>query len=173
MDTCKLEILDIHCNSRYVKDYLERFEIWCLNRKSLDAERKTAHFLTAVGKEAYALIKTLAFPESPTQLKCNELKELLLKDFQSVNFEAAERAKSHCLACDPNQSVRDFILQLQTQSVRCNFKDQLQPSSVLNSLLDLTVLNYSSSYCWFQTAHFKPQIWSANNIISTTYSIIV
>ncbi|VDP93607.1 unnamed protein product [Echinostoma caproni] len=102
MDTCNLEILDIHSNSRYVEDYLERFEIWCLTRKSLDAEKKTAHFLSAVGKEAYALIKNLAFPESPIQLKYEELKDLLLKHFQPVNFEATERAKFHCLARDPN-----------------------------------------------------------------------
>ncbi|VDP91390.1 unnamed protein product, partial [Echinostoma caproni] len=69
MDTCNLEILDIHLNSRYVEDYLERFEIWCLTRQSLDAEKKTAHFLSAVGEEAYALVKNLAFPESPIQLK--------------------------------------------------------------------------------------------------------
>ncbi|VDP75138.1 unnamed protein product [Echinostoma caproni] len=126
MDTWNLEILDIHSNSRYVEDYLERFEIWCLTRKSLDAEKKTAHFLSAVWKEAYVLIKHLAFPESPIQLKYEELKDLLLKHFQSVNFEATERAKFHCLACDPNQSVRDFILQLQTQAAHCNFKNQLQ-----------------------------------------------
>ncbi|VDP90382.1 unnamed protein product [Echinostoma caproni] len=126
MDICNLEILHIHSNARYVADYLERFEIWCLTRKSLDAEKKTAHFLSAVGKEAYALMKNLAFPESLIQLKYEELKDLLLKHFQPVNFEAAERAKFHYLARDPNQSVRDFILQLQTQAAHCNFKDQLQ-----------------------------------------------
>ncbi|VDP95104.1 unnamed protein product [Echinostoma caproni] len=126
MDTCNLEILDIHSNSRYAEDYLERFEIFCLTRKSVNGEKEIAHFLSAVGKEAYALIKTLTFPESPIQLKYKELKDLLLKHFHPVNFEAAERVKFHCLARNPNQSVRDFILQLQTQAARCNFKDQLQ-----------------------------------------------
>ncbi|VDP86364.1 unnamed protein product [Echinostoma caproni] len=112
MDTCNLEFLDIHSNLRYVENYLERSEIWCLTRKSLDAEKKTAHFISAFGREAYSLIKNLAFPESPIQLKYKELMDLLLKHFQPVNFEANEQAKFHCLARDPNQSARDFILQL-------------------------------------------------------------
>ncbi|VDP89590.1 unnamed protein product [Echinostoma caproni] len=145
MDTCNLEILDIHSDSRYVKDYLERFEIWCLSRKSLDTEKKTAHFLTAAGKEAYALIKNLTFPESPIQLKYEELEDLLLKHFQPVNFEAAEQAKFHCLARDPNQSVRDFSCRLRLPTVISKISFKLR--SVIDSLLELTVLSYSSSYC--------------------------
>ncbi|VDP92503.1 unnamed protein product [Echinostoma caproni] len=112
MDTCNLEILNIHSHSRYVDDNLERFEIWCPTCKSLGVEKKTAHFLSAVGKEAYGLNKKWSFPESPIQLQYKELKDLLLKHFQPVNFEAAERAKFYRLARDSNQSVRDFTLQL-------------------------------------------------------------
>ncbi|VDP89736.1 unnamed protein product [Echinostoma caproni] len=157
MDTRNLEILDILSNSRYVEDYLELFEIWCLTRKSLDAEKKTAHFLSAFGKESYTLIKILAFPESPIQLKYEELNDLLLKHFQPANFEAAEPTKFHCLARDPNQSVRDLFLQLQTQAARCNSKDHLQTQLIDRLIAGINCSELQQQFllipnCTFQTA---------------------
>ncbi|VDP90474.1 unnamed protein product [Echinostoma caproni] len=110
MDTCNLEIPNNHSNSRHVKDYLELFEIWCLACKSLDAEMKTAQFLTAVRKEAYALIKNLAFLESPIQLKYDELKELLLKHFQPVDFARPTKATVITENWSFIQAVADVVI---------------------------------------------------------------
>ncbi|VDP86286.1 unnamed protein product [Echinostoma caproni] len=126
MESCSLENLNIHTSARKVEDYLERFEIWCSTRKGFDGERKTAHFLTVIGKDAYSLLKNLAFPDSPISLSYESLKTLLLEHLQPVNFKAAERAKFNLLTSGGSQPVRDFILQLQTQASRCNFGDQLQ-----------------------------------------------
>ena len=43
-----------------------------------------------------------------------------------MNFEAAERAKFNTRMRSENQSVRDFVLLLQTQAVKCNYGEQLQ-----------------------------------------------
>ncbi|VDP94380.1 unnamed protein product [Echinostoma caproni] len=123
MKSCNLENMNIHASAREVEDYLERFEIWCITRKGLDGERKTAYFLTVIGKDAYSLLKNLAFPDSPISLSYESLKTLLLKYLQPANFEAAERAKFHSLTRGGSQPVGDFILQLQTQASRCNFGD--------------------------------------------------
>ncbi|VDP88484.1 unnamed protein product [Echinostoma caproni] len=77
-------------------------------------------------KDAYSLLKNLAFSDCPISLSFESLKKLLLKHLQPANFEDAERAKFHSLTCGGSQPVRDFILQLQTQASRCNFQDQLQ-----------------------------------------------
>ncbi|VDP14916.1 unnamed protein product [Echinostoma caproni] len=126
MESCNLENLNIHASPREVKDYLERFEIWCITRKGIDGGRKAANFLTVIGKDTYSLLKNLAFPDSPISLSYESLKTLLLKHLQPANFKSAERAKFHSLKNDGSQPVRDFILQLQTQASRCNFGDQLQ-----------------------------------------------
>ncbi|VDP94089.1 unnamed protein product [Echinostoma caproni] len=126
MESCNLEYLNVHASTHEFEDYLERFEIWCITRKRLDGERKTANILTVIGKDAYSLLKNLVFPDAPISLSCESVKSLLLKHLQPANFEAAERAKLHLLTCGGSQSVRYFILQLQTQASRCNFGDQLQ-----------------------------------------------
>ncbi|VDP89250.1 unnamed protein product [Echinostoma caproni] len=126
MESCNLENLNIHASAREVEYYREPFEIWCITRKGLDEERKTAYFLTVIGKDAYSLLKNMAFPDSPISLSYESLKTLLLKHLQPANFETAERAKFHSLTRGECQPVCDFILQLQTQVSRCNFGNQLQ-----------------------------------------------
>ena len=68
-------------------------------------DRKTAFFLSAVGKEAYALVKNLAFPDSPISLPYEKLKDILLTHIRPVNFEAAERAKFHVLIRREDQDI--------------------------------------------------------------------
>ncbi|VDP92235.1 unnamed protein product [Echinostoma caproni] len=126
MDSCDLENLNRHTSAREVEDYLARFEIWCITREGLEGECKTANFLTVIGKDAYLPLKNLAFPDTPTSLSYESLKTLLLKHLQPASFEAAERAKFHSFTRGGGQTIREFILQLQTQASRCNFRDQLQ-----------------------------------------------
>ena len=124
MEYNHLESLNTNLSSREIEDYLERFEIWCTTR-NLKEDKKSANFLTSIGKDAYSLVKNLAFPEPPILLPYETLKNLLLKHVQPINFEAAERAKFHTLFRQDRQDIRQFILQLQTQAARCNFGDQL------------------------------------------------
>lgn len=126
MDLCRLESLNIALAARECEDYFERFEIWWLTRKDLKEDKKTVNFLAIIGKEAYSLIKNLAFPEPPVSLSFEAIKELLLRHLQPINFEAAERARFHSLQRREQQDIRPFILELQTQAARCNFGDQLQ-----------------------------------------------
>jgi hypothetical protein len=121
-----IEKLDINASSSEIVDYLERFELWSLIHKDKKKEMQTAYFLTAIGKEAYALLKSLCFPDAPATLEYTKLKEIILRHFKPVNFEAAERAKFHSLVRSPNQSVRNFILTLQCQASKCNFQNQLE-----------------------------------------------
>ena len=114
--------------SHEVDEYFERFEIWCITLNDLDEKKKAAYFLNAIGKSAYSTVKTLTFPDSPISLSYKELKEKILKHVKPMNFEASERAKFHSLVRKPNQSVRSYILELQSQAGRCNFAERLHES---------------------------------------------
>ena len=120
-----IEPLNINCSAREVEDYFERYEIWWLTRKDAEDDKKCAHFLNFAGKDAYSLIKNLAFPDPPISLQYDKLKQLLLRHVQPINFEAAERAKFDMLVRRSDQNVREFILQLQTQATKCNYGNQL------------------------------------------------
>ena len=85
-----------------------------------------ALFLNVIGKGAYALIRNLTFSDSPITMLCEKIRNALLQHVRPINFESAERAKFNTLIRSKNQSVRDFVLILQTQAVKCNYSEQLQ-----------------------------------------------
>ncbi|CAH8560302.1 unnamed protein product, partial [Schistosoma mattheei] len=120
-----MEKLDIHSTPEAIEDYLERFEIWSMTKKDVKGEKIVAHFLTFIGREAYSLLKTLAYPEKPISLPYATLKELLLSHVKCTSFECRERAKFHKMVRQNDQKVREFILELQKQAAKCNFGDQL------------------------------------------------
>ncbi|CAH8494445.1 unnamed protein product [Schistosoma turkestanicum] len=120
-----MEQLDIHSTSEAFEDYLERFEIWSMTRKDVKDDKIVAHFLTFIGKEAYSLLKTLAYPEKPISLPYAMLKELLLNHVKCPGFECRERAKFHKMIRQNDQNVKEFIFELQKQAVKCNCGDQL------------------------------------------------
>ncbi|GAA47792.1 hypothetical protein CLF_100808 [Clonorchis sinensis] len=92
----------------------------------MDDKELTAYFLHFVGKEAYTLIKSLVYPESPIDISYNELKKKVLQHFKPINFVAAERARFNMLMRSHSQSVRDFVLQLQIQAAKCDYGVQLE-----------------------------------------------
>ncbi|VDP93915.1 unnamed protein product [Echinostoma caproni] len=114
MNSTPLEFLDLNCSARDIKDYFESFEIWWLTRSKPDEEKKSAFFLNAAGKNAYTLIENLAYPFPSVSVPYDDLKSLLLQHVKPTNLEASERANFHSMVLNPNQGIREFILDLLT-----------------------------------------------------------
>jgi len=119
-----LESLDIH-DLNALEDWLERFELHAITNKAIKDENVTAFYLTYIGKEAYSLLKDLAFPKKLTDSNPKELHKLLIDHLKPQNFELTERAKFHSLIRDSSESYKDFLLRLQKQSSKCNFGNNL------------------------------------------------
>ncbi|VDO94094.1 unnamed protein product [Schistosoma mattheei] len=96
-----------------------------MTKKDVKGNKIMAHFLTFIGREAYSLLKTLAYPEKPISPPYATLKELLLNHVKCTSFECRERAKFHKMVRQNDQKVGGFILELQKQAAKCNFGDQL------------------------------------------------
>lgn len=90
-----IEQLDIHSNSEVLEDHIERFEIWCWTRKIVKDDKIVTNFLRFIGKDAYSLLKILAFPNRLISLPYKTLKKLLLSHVKCTGFECRERAKFH------------------------------------------------------------------------------
>ncbi|CAH8652284.1 unnamed protein product [Schistosoma intercalatum] len=120
-----MEKLDIHSTPQAFEDYFEMFEIWSMTKKDVKGDKIVAHFLTFIGREAYSLLKTLAYPEKPISLPYAILKELLLSHVKCTSFECREWTKFHKMVCRNDQKAREFILELQKQAAKCNFGYQL------------------------------------------------
>ncbi|VDO66432.1 unnamed protein product [Schistosoma margrebowiei] len=96
-----------------------------MTKKDVKGDKIVAHFLTFVGREAYSLLKTLAYPEKPISLLYATFKELLLNHITCTSFECREGVKFHKMVRQNDQKVREFILELQKQAAKFNFGDQL------------------------------------------------
>ncbi|VDP65709.1 unnamed protein product [Schistosoma curassoni] len=110
-----LRHLDINLSEDDFEDYMDRFEMWCVTRKYVKDNKFTADFLTFIDKEAYSLLKNLAFPEKPFSLSYGSLKGLLINHVKCAGFERRKWSKSHKMMRINDQKVVDSILELQKQ----------------------------------------------------------
>nr|CAH8867480.1 unnamed protein product [Trichobilharzia regenti] len=124
MELSNLGKFPLNGSPREIADYLECFDAWCISKNVRD-DKIPAHFITAIGLDAYSLVKNLAFPDKPISMSYDKIRELLTNHFHVTTFETRERAHFNKLVRSPNQKIRDFILQLQIQASKCNFGDQL------------------------------------------------
>ena len=98
-----LEKLDINASAREIEDYLERFEIRCMAKGNVKEDTKPALFLNFIGKDVYAVINNLTFPDSPISVPYEKIRNALLQHVRPMNFEAAERAKFNTFMLSENQ----------------------------------------------------------------------
>ena len=123
MERC-LEKIDL-TDPAGVDNWHERFDLYVLTNPRIDDSNETAFYLTMVGKEAYDLLKDLAYPETLKVKKVKDLKMLLMGHLRPVHFEATERARFHTIMRRAEEPLRDFLLRLQRQASKCNFGTQL------------------------------------------------
>ncbi len=78
------------------------------------------------GKEVFLLVRILAHPIQPSEKSYNQLRTLLMDHVKPQNFEMTERARFHSAIRQPGQSIREYILALQTQAAKCSFGTELE-----------------------------------------------
>jgi hypothetical protein len=79
-----------------------------------------------MGKEAYDLVKKLAYPKEVIKLDVDEIHKLLSDHLSVPSLEIHERAIFHGLVRNQNEVMRDFLLRLQVQASKCNFGKLLE-----------------------------------------------
>ncbi len=108
----KLESLDVNSSADEIGEYLDRFNFWIDTRETSDDKASKRAFLTAVGKEAFTLMKTLVYPKTLRDASITEMQEALLRHGRPAQFELVERARFHALIQNPNETLREFIVRL-------------------------------------------------------------
>ena len=125
MNNYNLEQLSTDCDLYELESYFKRFEMTMRIKDGVTPEQITAYFLTAIGKAAFDLVRRLLFPQDPCDAKYEVIKDALLKHSIPLSSETAQRAIFHSLVRQPNQSMRNFIIQLQGQAAKCNYQEHL------------------------------------------------
>ncbi len=75
----KLECLDINCSAGEVAEYIDRFNFWVDTRGTSDEKAIKGAFLTLVGKDAFALLRTLVYPNTLRDVSIAEIQGALLQ----------------------------------------------------------------------------------------------
>ena len=105
-----------------------------------DEKRKTAVFLTLVGGKTYNLLRDLASPGKPVDLKFTEAIELLKSHFNPKPPVTAERHKFYQRRQETAENVAEYLAALRKCAEHCNFADFLQ-----QALQDTFVCGLNSS----------------------------
>ena len=71
-----LEKLDVQ-DPAGIEAWHERFDLYVVTNDKIKDSNKTAWYLTLIGKEAYDLLKELAFPDNLKDKTVAELQQLL------------------------------------------------------------------------------------------------
>ncbi len=121
----KLVNLDVNMSADEIAEYIDRFNFWIDTRETSDDKAIKGAFLMAVGKEAFALLKTLVCPKTLRDASITEIQESLLRHVRPAQFELVERAKFHALIRNPNETLREFIVRFQFKPFKCNFEGHL------------------------------------------------
>ncbi len=93
----KLENLEINCSAYEVAEYIDRFNFWIDTKGTSDEKAIKGAFLTAVGKDAFSLLRILVYPKTLRDASIAEIQEALPQYVRPAQFELVERAKFRTL----------------------------------------------------------------------------
>ena len=120
-----LEKLDIS-DPASLDNWHERFDFFADTNSKITTSNRISWYVTLIGKEAYDLLKVLAFPDSITCKSVAELQKLLRDYLRPTHYEATKRARFHNLSRRSDETQRGFLLRIQRQAAKCNFGTDLQ-----------------------------------------------
>ena len=114
------------------ESWMERFEALARSMSVVDTDIDTTHpnskltdlFLTVIGRDSYAQLKSLLAPESPTKYTYKDIKEKIEAHLKPRTIEIAERYKFHQVSQN-SDSVSTFITRLRHAAETCNFGTEL------------------------------------------------
>ena len=89
-------------------------------------EKRTATFLTIIGKETYSLLFSLTAPKKPSSMKVDELNKTLGDHLAPKPIVIAERYKFYNRVQTDGESIADYIAELRRLSLHCDFQTFLE-----------------------------------------------
>lgn len=105
--------------------WTEVFELYCVANE-ITVEKKQSVFLTLIGINLYKILRALATPVKPKDLSFDRSVELLREHLKIMPSVTAERSKFRSCLQKENQTVGQFMLELQKLSENCQFGANLE-----------------------------------------------
>ena len=105
--------------------YLERVELF-FEANGIKDEKQVPVFLTAIGGETYALLRSLLAPAKPSSKTFTELKEVLQRHFDPKPLVIAERFYFHSRSQAAGESIAEYVAELRRLATDCEFGEYLE-----------------------------------------------
>ena len=107
-----------------VDDYKERFDFHC-TATEVKQDRQKALFLSRIGREVFAKVKTLASPRSLADLNLPQIMELMQEHYKKDTIEIAERFKFFKRVQQEQETLANYLAELRKLAKHCNFGNYL------------------------------------------------
>ena len=103
-------------------NYWEMVDQYFTANEITDNAKRTATFLTLIGKETYNLLNSLMAPNKPASKKAEELNEILRGHLEPKPIVIAERYKFYTRTQAESESIAVYIMELRKLTIHCEFK---------------------------------------------------
>ena len=107
------------------KDYIERFDFFCIAQGIIDDDRKRAILLAGVGQNAYRRVKTVMAPSSLSETSYQDIVKRVQSHFDPKPSVIVSRFRFHQKCQDSKQSIKEFVADLKVMADRCEFGTSL------------------------------------------------
>ncbi|XP_077535915.1 uncharacterized protein LOC144148206 [Haemaphysalis longicornis] len=104
--------------------YLERFKLFVIANDVIQ-EKVLPVFLTAIGAEAFEVLRSLVVPDAPANKTFAEVKQVLQAHYSPSSSLIAERCKFNRRLQHEQESVDDVIVELKHLARKCDFGEFL------------------------------------------------
>ena len=106
-----------------IEDFEERFEFYCVANgiRGDNVDKKKASFVTLLGQDTFARLKTLASPTAISELTLDAIKQHLRNYFRPPTMEIAEQFKFFKRNQKEQESATDYMSELRRLAKTCDF----------------------------------------------------
>ncbi|XP_077554845.1 uncharacterized protein LOC144169516 [Haemaphysalis longicornis] len=146
------KLSEFHPRTQNFDSYLERFELFIIANDVIQ-EKVLPVFLTAIGAEAYEVLRSLVVPDAPANKTFAEGKQLLQAHYRPSSLVIAERGKFNRRVQHEQESVEDFIVELKHLARKCDFGEFL--NDALRDRLVAGVRNEDTQRALFAEENLK------------------
>ncbi len=86
----KLENLDVNSSTDEIAKYIDRFNFWVDTKETTDDKAIKGALHTAVGKEAFTLLKTSVYPKTLRDASITEIQDALLRPVRPAQLNVLD-----------------------------------------------------------------------------------
>ena len=117
--------------------FSERLTQFFIANEITSDDRKKAILLNTLNEECYVLLRNLCVPQTPSDLKYDDLNKLLLQHFSQVKSYFSERLKFYNAKKRQDEKIGDWEARVKSLAANCGFSANTSLDSLLRDIFTI------------------------------------